>query len=324
MQEAQHPVEEIELIDLLRVIWKRKKLIIFGAVLITLAAAVTVFLLPRVYEVTAIIEPGRRPITDQNGQIVEEKVVVSAVSIKETILGGAFDETVRTKLKIPESKFPDIKVEVPQNTDLVKIAIESHNPEAAVNILRNIVVLVSQGLQEKINLEKNQVRNEIRLAQIEFQTASENLKVIQQQVDETRGSIVSLENEKKRAIASRRNDAMSVLLYSNEMQNQQIYLSDLLNDLSELQTQARKAEAKLENLQQKLDKIKATTIYKSPTIPGKAVKPKKALIIALAFVLGIMISMMTAFAIEYAESARAKANATNLGDSGLVGEIPPA
>ena len=95
---------EIELIDILNVFYKRKKLIFFGTVVITLIFSSISFILPKTYKISAIIEPGKRPITDQNGQIIDEKYIESSLSIRETIVGGAYNESLKERLKISEDE----------------------------------------------------------------------------------------------------------------------------------------------------------------------------------------------------------------------------
>ena len=119
--EYQQQADGIELIDILRVLWKRKALIIWGTLLIAILGAGVVFLLPKTYEVVTIIQPGSRPITDEKGQIIQEKPVESPEAIKENVLGGAFDEQIQQQLNIPVGRFPKFKVELPKDTLLVKI-----------------------------------------------------------------------------------------------------------------------------------------------------------------------------------------------------------
>jgi capsular polysaccharide biosynthesis protein len=294
--------EEIELIDILRVLWKRKSLIVFGTLLCTVFAAGVGFLLPRVYEVTAIIEPGKRPISDQNGQIVDEKVVESPETIKETVVGGAYNEEIRNSLEIDFD--PKIEVSIPKNTSLIEISLESSNPAQASAILEEMVSRIADEIQTKLEIEKKQVENEIRLARIEHQTKIEKIKLLDSQMTEIKGTIQALKIDREKAMGSRPNDAMSVLLYSNEIQNNQIYLNDLQEKDKNLGEQVRQSEIKVENLQQKLLNIKGTKVHKAPTIPEKPVKPKKILIAALAFMLGLMGSTMLAFLLEYLKQAK--------------------
>jgi capsular polysaccharide biosynthesis protein len=294
--------EEIELIDILRVLWKRKSLIVLGTLFCTVIAAGVGFLLPKVYEVTAIIEPGKRPISDQNGQIVNEKVVESPETIKETVVGGAYNEAIRNSLEIDFD--PKIEVSIPKNTSLIEISLESSNPAQASAVLEELVSRITEEIQTKLEIEKKQVENEIRLARIEHQTNIEKIKLLGGQIAETKGTIQALKVDREKAMGSRPNDAMSVLLYSNEIQNNQIYLNDLQERYKNFEEQVRQSEIKVENLQQKLVNIKGTKVHKAPTIPEKPVKPKKILIAALAFMLGLMGTTMLAFLLEYLKQAK--------------------
>lgn len=296
--------DEIELIDLLRILWKRRNLIVFGTLVAVIAAAGITFLLPKVYEVSAILEPGTRPISNYKGQIVDEKNVVSPESLKVNILGGAYDQEIREKLDIGADNFPEFKVSTPQHTNLVKITIESSRPEEDLVVLRELVKVVAAGIEEKLEIEKDQVGNEIKLARIEEEGLAKRIELIKTQIGETQGKIAALLNDRQKSMARNPSDAMSVLLYSNEIQNQQIYLNDLQERLRELQTTAEGSGIRLENLQLKMASIKSTRLAKSPSISPKHIRPKKSLIIAMALVLSAMVMTMAAFFLEFLERHR--------------------
>jgi uncharacterized protein involved in exopolysaccharide biosynthesis len=105
-------------------------------------------------------------------------------------------------------------------------------------------------------------------------------------------------------MARNSSEAMSVLLYSNEIQNQQIYLNGLQERLREFQTTAEGSGIRLENLQLKMASIKSTRLAKSPGISPKHIRPKKSLLIAMALVLSAMVMTMAAFFLEYLERNR--------------------
>jgi LPS O-antigen subunit length determinant protein (WzzB/FepE family) len=296
--------DEIELIDLLRVLWKRKNLIVFGTLISVCAAASIAFMLPKVYEVSAILEPGTRPISNEKGQIIDEKNVVSPESLKVSILGGAYDQAVRETLKIPVDKFPKFKVTTPQHTNLVKITVESSRPEEALLAMARLVEVVSVDIQEKLEIEKNQVNNEIKLFLIAETGLNEQIGLLERQIGEIQGKIGTLLNDRQKSMSRSPSDAMSVLLYSNEIQNQQIYLNGLQERLRELQTKAAGSGIGLENLQLKMDSIKSTRLAKSPGISPTHIRPKKSLIIALALVLSAMVLTLAAFFLEYLERHR--------------------
>jgi capsular polysaccharide biosynthesis protein len=295
--------EEIELIDIFRILWKRRKLILLGTLFLTIGAAGISLLLPKVYEVSTIIEPGIRPIADVNGQIVNEMPVVTPEALREGILGGAYDARIQKKLNIAPKDYPKIRVVTPKNTLLVKISIESSKPEQALAILNELVSLVGSDIQEKLESEKSKIGNEIKLTQIYDQSLVEKIKLVEKQTTAVTAKMQDLEKNRERSMASRTTDAMSVLLYSNEIQNQQIYLNGLQEKLKNLETEAQGSSVRIDNLRLKLSLIKSTSLTKPPSIPDKPVKPKKPLIVALAFMVGLMGSMLLVFLLEYFERA---------------------
>ena len=299
MQEPQE--NEIELIDIFRVLWKRRYLILLGTLLLTLGAAGISMVLPRVYEVSALVEPGIRPFADANGQIVNELPVILPEALRETILSGAYDGAIQKKLDISTAIYPGIKVSTPKNSTFVSISIESTDPEQAKAILDELLIQVNNDVQSKLGNEKNKIENEIQLAQISDRSISEKIKLIEKQMMDTATKIQEMEKTRQKSISTRSSDAMSVLLYSNEIQNQQIYLNNLQDSLHSLKTATLTSVVKMDNLRLKLGMIQSTKVIKPPTIPNHPVKPKRALIVALAGFLGLMGSMMLAFLLEYFE-----------------------
>ena len=99
---------------------------------------------------------------------------------------------------------------------------------------------------------------------------------------------------------------MHVLLYSNEIQNQQIYLNSLQEKLKNLEEEARGADIRIDILQSQLNRLKGMNVIKPVTISDKPVKPKKALIVALAFMSSLIGMIIVSFTLDY--FARAKAS----------------
>jgi len=58
-QNQLNPSDEIELMDLLAVLWRREWLIIIGTLVCIISAGVATFIMPRIYEVSSSIEVGK-------------------------------------------------------------------------------------------------------------------------------------------------------------------------------------------------------------------------------------------------------------------------
>jgi hypothetical protein len=88
------PVDEIELIDILRVLWKWKYLIIGGTIVFALAAAIISFTLPKIYSVDTIIEPGLLTIVNEGGGQDRRIYIDSPQNIKALIDVGSFENQI--------------------------------------------------------------------------------------------------------------------------------------------------------------------------------------------------------------------------------------
>lgn len=299
--------QEIELIDLVRILGKRKKLILLGTLMLTIIAAGVSLLLPKVYEVSAIIEPGKINNVEKNST---SQAIVTPEEIKENILGEAYDNNVRKILNLNPSDYPSrFKVTIPKETTLVKIAIETSVPQQGAMVLDELLKQVTAAVNEKVEVEKQKMNNGIRLEEIKNKVLIDQITLTSDQIADITGKIKDLDVGRKKAMASSRTDAMSVLLYSNEIQNQQIYLNSLQEKLKQLEAEALGADLRIDNLRLTLSQLKATNLVKPPTVSERPVKPKKSLIVALAFMLGLLGTTLLAFVLEYFERVGAGGNA---------------
>ncbi|MGB3209199.1 MAG: Wzz/FepE/Etk N-terminal domain-containing protein [Desulforhopalus sp.] len=287
--------DEINLVDITLILWRRKTQIIVLTLLLTLAATGISFLMPKIYEVVTILEPGKR---------ADGVLVKTPQTVRENILGGAYDQTVANTLNIPLADMPEFNVVIPRDTNLVKISVESSEPEQAVRILQELLIAVSSDIQEELNISIKKTKNEIAAAQMEDVFLADQIKLIKEQIAEFTVIINELRADRKKAMADSRGDSMALLLYSTEVQNKQIYLNNLQERLERISLEKKQVELKVNNIQLKLASFKGTNINKSPSSPEKPKKPKKAFIVALAFMLGLVGSIMLAFFAEFVTKVR--------------------
>ena len=86
-KQAEYPEDEIELIDLLRVIWKWKYLIIGGTLVCAIAAMVVSSIMPKIYRIETVIRPGILSIGEEG----EKNYIDTPDNIKALIETGIFD-----------------------------------------------------------------------------------------------------------------------------------------------------------------------------------------------------------------------------------------
>ncbi len=282
--------DEINLVDLFLIVWKRKMMIFAVTLLLTIAATGLSFIMPKVYKVVTILEPGRN---------IKGKLVDNPQAIRENILGGSYDQLIAEKLGLALDKIPKIAVSVPRNTDLVIISIESSKPQQAVLILQVLLSILTKKSAIKLGIERTMVNNEIKTSLVKESSLSKQIQMLNKQIQQAKEKVIELEKSRKVTISNSRDNSMAILLYLNEIQNQKVFITNLQGKLANLQNLKTTANLEASNLRLKLTTINETIINKEPNIPGEPVKPKKTLMVVLGFILGLMGGIMLAFFAEF-------------------------
>ena len=314
--------DEIDLMDYVKVLLKRKWLILAIFLSAAIVAEVFSFLMPKVYKIDTALEVGQAagvPIEDP-GQVVEK------------IKGDVYGIFVRGKLGIPEEKYPKIKTENPKDTRLISLAIESAEPQQAKNILEEINNLILAEHQEKIKTKKELIEQDIK-------TTEEKIKLVESDIEKTKNKTQPIDEDIKR-IENKINNAEEeksnleakvealerVLVYeqtpgtqfalfdtkeklANKKQEiEDLYLTinllrrskeDLDVQVNSLKTNIESLNAQINSLRASLDEIKPTQVVKSPTVSASPIKPRPLLNIVIAAVLGLFIGVFLAFFQEW-------------------------
>ena len=321
-EKIQQEYEEIDLMDYVKVILKRKWLILavfFGAAIV---AGVFSFLMPKVYKIDTSLEVG---------QIAGEAVEVPG-QVVEKIKSDVYGIFVREKLQIPEEKYPKIKIENPKDTNLITLVIESAKPPESKNILEAINNLILAEHQEKIKTKKELIGQDIK-------TTEEKIKLVESDIEKTKNKTQPIDEDIKR-IENKINNAEEeksnleakvealerVLVYeqtpgtqfalfdtkeklANKKQEiEDLYLTinllrrskeDLDVQVNSLKTNIESLNAQINSLRASLDEIKPTQVVKSPTVSASPIKPRPLLNIVIAAVLGLFIGVFLAFFQEW-------------------------
>jgi len=160
-----YPEDEIELMDYLLVIWRRKYLIMAG----TIVCAVVAFIIsitapkpPNRYRVEMVIEPGVEKI-DKNARKVYFE---SPAKIKGLIEGGVFNNQILNDIRDSENKNLPIslnfKLAIPQNTNILKISYETSNSKEGIKILTFLAEAILNKNRERIGYYKDDYDQKIQ------------------------------------------------------------------------------------------------------------------------------------------------------------------
>jgi len=355
--------DEIELMDIINVIWKKKWLIILPTLLCVIAAGIISFSLPKVWEIDTIIQPSKFFIQTGTGQFQE----VLASSPKQTaseINQGAYSNLIATELGLNARKIPKLNAENPRDTNLIRVSIKEQDVAKAKSVLNSLFNLLKKDLDEKLSLaikgidaQKISFENEIKKKKADIQLeklektkitqekhSAENKLIISkervinitEEMKTVKGRTEEIKKQQNSILAEKKEDteALSLLLYSNAMQNNLQYYNMLDDKLSTEKInqedlhllikaangEIRQANARIEMLESEIDelnnqiellkekkeRIDYAQLIKEPTSSLSPVSPKKKLNVLIAGILGLMIFTFLAFLLEYIEKNKAK------------------
>jgi len=152
MEQNTQEQEEVDLIEYLNVLWKRRWLIIVPTVLLVLIAGVVSFLLPPVWEVDAVIQPSKFFVQSTAGTFTEI-LVVDPKQLAGQINQKSYERLINAQLHLDPRKFPILKAENPKDTKLVRVSIKTGETEKAAEILNALFEHVKSELDRKIDVE---------------------------------------------------------------------------------------------------------------------------------------------------------------------------
>jgi len=283
-EKIQTEYDEIDLMDYVKVLLKRKWLILAIFLSAAIVAEVFSFLMPKVYKIDTALEIGQVagvPIEDP-GQVVEK------------IKGDVYGIFAREKLGIPEEKYPKIKTENPKDTRLISLAIESAEPQQAKNILEEINNLILAEQQEKIKVKKGLLEN--------------NIEVAKKDIERIKAKIGFLEEERKNLEA--KVEALQKILPYQQDPGTQFALFDTKEKLEQKKQEIENRyleinslENQINSLQGQIEDIRPTQVIESPTVSASPIKPRPLLNIVIAAILGLFIGVFLAFFQEWWEKS---------------------
>ena len=333
-QDNYYPDDEIELIDLLRVLWKWKWMIILITFVCMVAAGVFSLMMPKIYKVSTAIEPGIIGMNKNGSPIYLD----SAGNIKAKIESGIYDSRILKNLNIDSRKIQiKFKVANPKSTDLIKISSEWEQDKIVIGtkILAQLVTELSHYYEKVIQAKTEVIDKEIlfmlsdiqgKKNQIDFkQAALKNIKARENQLNR---KLVTLNDDTKK-IKQQRDKILEgktgegsilPLLYFTAVQQNMVNFNQLNNQLNKLTSKENEIPANVERLKQDINninmKIDGLNIKKSyiknikligkPEASTSPIKPKKELNIALAGVVGFMLAVFMAFFAEYIRKSKEK------------------
>lgn len=369
--------EEIELMDYFNVLWKRKWLIIIPTLALILMVGLVSFLLPNIWEVDAIIVPSKFTVQTEQGNF-EEVVTVPPQQIAGQINEESLNLLISSELNIELKKFPSFKANHLRDTNLIRVSARVKNPEMTKSVLLSLFEHLKVDLDKKADvqmkdadaqienkeneiqhknlvikdnlnaikfnqIEKNKTRQNILFSGNKLEISKDRVKSIMEEMKTVKKRIDEIAEQQKNALAEKQQgvDAISLLLYSNEIQNNLRYYNTLDEKLSseritqenlnllikEKEEEVKQLDNQIENLNNQIDKIKNeiedikneigflrnkkdridyARLVKEPTVSIDPVAPKEKLNMVIAGVFGLFLFTFLAFLLENTQKQKSK------------------
>lgn len=243
--------EVVDFIDIINVLKKRKWLIILGTLAVIIIVGVICFIIKPIYEISALIQPGKLMIQDQNGRF-EEVVIESPRQVANRINEKTYDYDISKALNIPIKDLPKIKAEDIEDTFLVRILTKSNDIERGSNIIQTVIELIKKDLDEKVRAEISQI--DISILELEN-------KIKNQQIDindkENEIKAKNLEIQSKEIEKNKINQ--EIVSIRNKIKISEDRMQSLIEEMKEIKTRIEKLEEEQRNAL-KLAKDDKTTL----------------------------------------------------------------
>jgi uncharacterized protein involved in exopolysaccharide biosynthesis len=290
MEQNLQEQEEVDLIEYLNVLWKRRWLIIVPTVLLALIASVVSFLLPPVWEVDALIQPSKFFVQSAAGTFTEI-IVVDPKQLAGQINQKAYEHLITAQLNLDPRKFPIVKAENPKDTKLVRVSIQTGETEKAKEILNALFQHIKNDLDRKIDVEMKSISTQIVASENNINNKNLDIQSKNIDIEKTRQAIASaskkltisedrsrslvdelksvkirvdqIEKQQKTLLAEKKEgDTLGLLLYSNEIQQNFRYYNTLEENLSKeriseenLRLFVRDKEQEIKGFKNQIEKI---------------------------------------------------------------------
>ncbi len=321
--------DEIELMDYLTVLWRKKWGIILPTLFLTGCAIVISFLLPRKWEVDGLIQPSKVFVRSETG-VLTEVVFVDPVQVASQVNRESYNQHIAAEHKLDIQEFPKIRAESLADTNLIHVSLRDHDVGRGKAILSSLFSLLKTELDGKAELElkwidsqinwnrieKARLEGEIKIAKNKVRIAEARIRELDRQMEDNRNRVEKLEKEQFSTLKTQNKsevESLALLLYSNEIQQSLQYLNTLQQLLDDKKIEEENLNTEMEDKEKKIlqidnntqvltDKkglIDYTRLVKEPTSSVNPVFPSKRLIVAVAFFAGLLGFAFLALFLEY-------------------------
>jgi uncharacterized protein involved in exopolysaccharide biosynthesis len=319
LEEKVYVEDEIDLRELFKTIWDKRVFILVFTFVVTLLAVVYVSIKTPIYEVKALLEIGsyKTEIVNNQGQTSIETVILDDASELSKKLSMIF---IDLKENEKDKEFKITKINLSKGMkNFIEITSESTSNDLGTKGLNEIITYIKD-IHLKL-LKDIEERNDLEIKNINFLISNvQNGKIINvsKKIELYNQNIINLEEQMKSVLETLKN--MNTLDYSisalkltekrdisNEITVNKLKLYDLIEQKENL---INIDSSKLLERKKLLETLSLPHNFKNTEVVGNIltgdnpIKPKKALIVVVAFVTGFILSIFMVFIIQLINSMR--------------------
>lgn len=264
---------EIDLRDMLSVLWRRRRLIAGIFLATVVMAGVIAFAMAPVYRVSSIIAMGN----------FEDPIYTSPVSAKSIMLSDEFLLEVLEGIRPDDPRgFADFKesirvVSIKDSDRLIEISIETTRRDEGLKAVEMMVSLFANRSLDSYDKSK-------RILTAQLAEVQESIKSKDMEIDLAHEALESIRN------SSRSSDVQSEMRFSRT-----------LDRLGEMETQRYALMDRSLDLQKQLELLKHLEVVQPAKEPVSPIRPRKVLILAIGGMLGLLAGLVAAFLWETLE-----------------------
>jgi hypothetical protein len=327
--------EEVDLREILRVVWKWRYLILAGTLICGLIAGVISWNQPKIYQTSMLLQPAVVWI-DSRGR---KTYIESPEAIKKLIEAGAFNRETLDSLKNPNSIMPKalkFKVHIPRRSDSLMISYGATDVDLGITILENLAKQLLATYNEDVEKFRNNYKSNLQLKrnrlssiEIENKVSTEYIERIAKRINflltemeeiDKKIKLILIGQSKNISNVPPNKNINSTILHNNLLQQlttiKMIYKNEIddyfmqterENDRLKLrQNEADIIMEEIRSLENEMSNIQNIRVVKSPSGSRRPIRPKTKLIMVLGSLGGLVTMLFLAFFLEYVAKHRGK------------------
>jgi LPS O-antigen subunit length determinant protein (WzzB/FepE family) len=312
LQENQYIEDEIDLKELFNTIWQKRLFIAIFTIVVTICAVVYAYNKTPIYEVKSIIEIG---FIDNQNKGISEKQFLEDPSVLEEKLNVIFNVNDKDINNDPYNGIISSISQVKTVKNFIEIKTEAVSNEIAKEKIKEILEytknLYNPKIQQYLTLANTDISNTEK--EISF-LKNEKIKMLSEKIESSKANLEKYNTEINSLYKSNSSDKLSSMIVSVQMVNYQNLIENAQNVLkaSSLEIEQilkdtipkldqKKEIAEFKISEQNLTNTRLVGDYITSEYPAK---PKKILIIVVAFVTGFILSIFAVFFMQFVSSVR--------------------